>query len=322
MTSETQSPTTATSSFGWVNPTNVVSSNNAYATYTNTGGTTVADLFISGFNFTKTGLVLGVQVEVEGKVTSSPKSFFCKLVRGSTVSATKSFSLGTSEAYVSMGGATDLWADVHSTIDFESGDLDDLQVDIWANSATEKTTSIDHVRVTMYYSQAATVTGAQPAATGVVVARFFAALAGAQLGPSGVVVPVFANKNLVGVQAAPSGLMAALTVNKQLAGAQPGGSGELFAGLTALLPGLQPAPSGSLRGLFENKQVEGNQPAALGVIARYLEVAKMLAGVQAAASGYVEGAFIRNPVKLPGGRAVAGGPRLSVGRAKAVRPGR
>ncbi|MGE3463889.1 MAG: hypothetical protein AB7I04_18425 [Pseudomonadales bacterium] len=316
--SETVSPTTA-SGTNWTNPNNVVSSNDVYATYVNTGGTNVSPLTVEGFDFTKTGLVLGLKVEVEGKVSSGTKSFFCYLVKGAQFSETKGFSLGTTEGYATLGSETDLW-DAAGTLNFEDGDLDDLQVIIYANSATQKTTSIDHVRCVIYYTLGATLEGAQPAPSGSVVAKWFAAIAGAQPAPAGTVVGVFANKKLAGLQPAASGTIADKTANKQLSGAQPAATGSIFAGLTEDLAGAQPGASGAVVGVFENKLIAGNQAAAVGVLI-YLQVAVHLAGAQPAASGAILGAFIRNPVKLSGGRGVLVAPRLGPGRARAMRPG-
>jgi hypothetical protein len=139
-----------------------------------------------------------------------------------------------------------------------------------------------------------TVSGSQPAATGVVsrLAAFKRTLLGAQPSATGAVARAAAFKRtLAGAQPAASGVVSRLASFKRtLAGAQPSAEGSLTYLRNQLrsATGSQPAATGAVTSdLIEGvtRSVTGNQPAPSGVLTRVLDALRAMGGAQPAATG-------------------------------------
>lgn len=130
--------------------------------YTTSGGSQAHYLKASNFGFAlpSTATVSGVQVDVEKKAgtASNVTDTVVKLVKGGTVSGSDKSSAsawGTSDAYTSYGGASDLWGVALAYSDINASTFG-FVISCSAASVPE-TAYIDHIRITVYYTNSATV---------------------------------------------------------------------------------------------------------------------------------------------------------------------
>lgn len=152
----------------WTNPDNAQTSNNLYATSTLEPGQFTDGLRCTNFGFTiPAGATIdGIKVEVERKQVQNDASwnivdFSVLIVKGgSTTGSDKS--LGdvwvTSDAYKTFGGTTDKWGTTWTATDINASNFGvQLRAGTDADFGFDtNTASVDHVRITVYYTAAAT----------------------------------------------------------------------------------------------------------------------------------------------------------------------
>lgn len=155
-------PTAATTSspgdVAWSNPTNILSSDDAYATAALTSGQVTQNLDASGFGFAvpdgKT--VAGIKVEVERSSVGGSVNLIDQTIQlisgGSSVGDNKA-DAGTpwpmADAYATYGGAADDWG---AGLDAAAVNDSSFGVRIKATlSSGSETARVDHVRITVYY---------------------------------------------------------------------------------------------------------------------------------------------------------------------------
>lgn len=146
----------------WTNPENAAASDNQYATASVNGGSSDG-LLATGFGFSvpTTALIAGVHVEVEVKSTgaSSQSVSACRLYNsGSSISSSRdgTSGVGTSDAYITVGGTTDKWGAALSPSVVNSATFG-VRVGVTEDNGSPETFSIDHVRITIYYSVPLTI---------------------------------------------------------------------------------------------------------------------------------------------------------------------
>lgn len=141
----------------WSNPTRAVSSNNSYATAV-LGFSVISHYLKStefGFAIPAGNTITGIKVEVEVK-TGGPQGILqSRLVKGGVIGSTSKQVLPTSsEAYLSMGGDGDLWSDTWTVDDVNAANFGATVRCTGPGGGT--TFSVDHVRITVYYTETAT----------------------------------------------------------------------------------------------------------------------------------------------------------------------
>lgn len=148
--------------------------------------------------------------------------------------------------YRSYGGVSDTWGLPFTPANINASFKANIRI-----SSGATVVSVDHVRVTVYYTDITqvSVSGSQPSATGAVSAGV--RVAGNQPAPSG---SLAAHSSLarttVGDQPAASGALAPKYLIG-VAGNQPGASGGIAAARLQKVEGAQPAASGSLASIVQ-----------------------------------------------------------------------
>ena len=155
--SDTTAITPPTSASGtWTTPTNALTSNNSYATYTGTGQA-VLTLGSYGFNIPAGSTINGIQVTVEGQSSGSNPSnrtIRVGITKNGTADATassyKTQALTTSEATYSLGTTSDLWGTTWTVAEINAGSFG---VRVRDNDTTSSGTfSIDVVSIAVSYT--------------------------------------------------------------------------------------------------------------------------------------------------------------------------
>lgn len=157
--------TFATAAFGtndWANPSNAASSNNAYATCALTDGTEGygnsyylrATNF--GFAIPAGSTIDGIVAEFEGKYAGTLEASLATaqlLIGGSLAGQDKGVgSLTTSDAYYVLGGAADKWTLTPSVAQINNSGFG-LAIAFYGDvSVGDTVVSIDHIRITVYYT--------------------------------------------------------------------------------------------------------------------------------------------------------------------------
>lgn len=152
----------AYSGFAWTNPGNVVASDNSYATRYVSGYTDYLRATDFGFAIPSGATINGIVVEVERKssagysITDYVNPGSCKLIKGgSAVGASKADGgtwWPTSDAYKSYGGASDLWDTTWTDTEINDSGFG-FQISCYSFSKSTPTASIDHIRITVYYTE-------------------------------------------------------------------------------------------------------------------------------------------------------------------------
>lgn len=150
----------------WVNPANITSSDNVYSVYTvgdNFGDPNASNrLQATNFGFTipSGSTINGVLVSVERKASSltAVTDLEARLIVGGAVDITENKSTGlnwpTNETYQDYGGAADLWS---IALTVSNVNASDFGFSLRTNGTTiGQTASVDHIRITVYYTEAAT----------------------------------------------------------------------------------------------------------------------------------------------------------------------
>lgn len=151
----------------WSGPSNASASDNSYATSgsgTDPAGITTKYLKATNFGFSIPGgaTIDGILVEVEGKHVSATGSDTTSGVK--LVKADGTFGIGnktggswtTTDTYRSFGGASDLWSNSWTPADINDADfgVGISRTLFREDAATQTVSSIDHIRITVYYTEA------------------------------------------------------------------------------------------------------------------------------------------------------------------------
>lgn len=139
----------------WTSPSNVAASDNSYATVTVSAVAVVSnslDVTNLGFSIPGGSTINGVLVEIEIKasVTGAAWNQIQVLPSGSSLFGD---AISTTEAYVSYGGPTSLWGGLSvATVNSSSFGV---RLSVYRSSGGPQTVSMDHVRITVYYTPGA-----------------------------------------------------------------------------------------------------------------------------------------------------------------------
>lgn len=149
----------------WANPDNAASTDNSYAVASRVLSAGISHYLKAtnfGFSIPAGATIDGIYVEAEIKSsTTGSCDYNIKIVKGGTISGddlkrAASTYWPTSDTYVSWGGATALWG-----LTWSAGDINNsgFGVAIAAQiGAIYQTCSIDHIRITVYYTAATVLT--------------------------------------------------------------------------------------------------------------------------------------------------------------------
>ncbi len=153
--SDTTVATPPTSASGtWTNPTNALTSNNSYATYTGTGAA-VLTLGSYGFNIPAGSTINGIQVTVEGLssgTNATNRTIRVGVTKNGTadVGTTKTQALTTTENTYTLGTTSDLWGTTWTVADINAGTFG---IRVRDNDTTSSGTfSIDVVNIIVTYT--------------------------------------------------------------------------------------------------------------------------------------------------------------------------
>lgn len=142
----------------WSNVNNATSSDDAYATCA-MGGLDSSDFLDAtnfGFNIASGSSIRGIKVEIErkGSATNAVSDILIQIIKGGTATGT-SQSLGanwpTTDAYESFGDRDNLWGTTWTTTDINASNFG-VRIQAVNNTGSSKTASVDHIRITVYYS--------------------------------------------------------------------------------------------------------------------------------------------------------------------------
>ncbi len=141
----------------WTNPGNAAASDNLYADVALAANEITYYLKCTGASFTipATATIDGIVVEVEKKASAANRAvdYSVRLVKGGVIVGLDKASATywpTADTYVSYGSSTDLWGETWTPADINSANFG---VVISAKGVATVKASIDHVRVTVYYTE-------------------------------------------------------------------------------------------------------------------------------------------------------------------------
>lgn len=169
MAEVTQSPGTVVDdatvgTVAWLNPGNILTSNNGYATVDSEFGNPTSNYLKAtnfGFVIPAGATINGILVEIESKVSGSTNTWSnVRIVKGGSISTTTKSGatngITTTEGYSSIpasGAETDLWGETWTADDINSstfGVVASLSIPVFTQ------VSVDHIRITVYYTEATT----------------------------------------------------------------------------------------------------------------------------------------------------------------------
>lgn len=153
----------------WVNVNNATASDNVYATFTDNGTGSGSDYLKAtnfGFAIDSGATINGIVVEFERKANSAAgggsgariNDQEVKLVKAGTIQTTNKSAgamWSTTEAYVSFGGVADLWSGTWTPSDINNSGFGAVIRVAGNRSDGSETASVDHIRITVYYTAAA-----------------------------------------------------------------------------------------------------------------------------------------------------------------------
>lgn len=150
----------------WTNPNNASSSDNTYATVLINNPTVTTHYLKAtnfGFSIPNGSTINGIVVEIERKSSSNTVSRFARdnvvklVIGGSIVGSNYSLAAkwSTTESYFTYGGSSDLWGNTITVSDVNSStfgvvlsaSLSDT------NKVRTETAYVDHIRITVYYTE-------------------------------------------------------------------------------------------------------------------------------------------------------------------------
>jgi hypothetical protein len=141
----------------WSDPNAVKVSNNAYCTISSAFNSASDTIDVTNFSFAvpSGATINGIDVEIECKgsgVGVAGDSFVQLLKAGSAVGSNKALGSAwpTSDTYVSHGGASDLWGTTWTDSQINASNFG---VRFAAVINTSGTASVDHIRITVYYTE-------------------------------------------------------------------------------------------------------------------------------------------------------------------------
>lgn len=148
----------------WTNPGNAVSSNDTYAvcTFTSIGGIShYLNAQDFGFSLPAGVTIDGIVVEVEKKKGSGAPTINdtrIRIIKGGAIGSTDKSGAAWSEteAYVTYGGAADLWGETWADTDIEATNFGFAMSATGGLGGAGYNISVDHIRITVYYTEAAT----------------------------------------------------------------------------------------------------------------------------------------------------------------------
>lgn len=157
---------------GWTNTSNAASSNNSYVTSSASSATVKNSYYLQatgfGFSIPAGATINGIKAEVERKAEYDDEwqwatDYLVKLVKGGTIQgnskADTSTHWPTSDAYKTYGGESDLWGLTLTADDVNSADFGlAFSTSITSDPELGITISVDHMRITVYYTEAASGT--------------------------------------------------------------------------------------------------------------------------------------------------------------------
>jgi hypothetical protein len=150
----------------WTNPDNAKVSDDVYATFTVNGNATSHYLKATNFGFSiPTGATInGILVEIEKKcnVYLGSKTIFdssIKIVKSDGTIGSTDKSVGTlwsdTEAYVSYGSSSDSWGETWDSTKINDVDFG-MVISVISNGSYPSIAYIDHIRITVYYTETTT----------------------------------------------------------------------------------------------------------------------------------------------------------------------
>lgn len=145
----------STGTVAWSNPNNAKVSDNVYTTaVVNNSTSHWLKTTNFGFSVPTSAVILGIQVEAEAKISSSGWVLdYVRIVKGGSI-GTENKTLGeytTTDSYCSIGGSNDLWGESWTASDINSSNFG-VAISTFVDTSSDYTVSIDHVRVTVYYT--------------------------------------------------------------------------------------------------------------------------------------------------------------------------
>lgn len=166
MASSLKSPGTladdsAVGTVAWSNPSNATSDNGVYATASSDGATVSHYLKATNFGFTIPvgATIKGILAEIDKKKGSgTTKDSEVKIVKadgsvGTTNKADTVSNWPLSDTYISHGSSSDLWGETWTVTDINDADFGVVVSVSQSSSPAPATASVDHIRITVYYSQ-------------------------------------------------------------------------------------------------------------------------------------------------------------------------
>ena len=138
----------------WVNPGNATASDNAYATVTLSYQTTqFLQATDFGFSIPAEATINGIVCEFEHKNTIGDLLLGTYIIKGGArVSASYAdVQSALSEAYQSVGSPVDLWDTTWTAAEINASDFG---IALFNNDPKTGVYSVDHVRITVYYTEA------------------------------------------------------------------------------------------------------------------------------------------------------------------------
>jgi hypothetical protein len=149
----------------WSNTGNVAGSNNSYATASLSGTfTATEDLRATnyGFSIPGTATIDGITLEIERKsttvsgTTARDSRVFLTKNGTATVGSNKAMATAwpSSDTYATYGGAADLWGTTWTPSDINSSNFGVILAAIGDTGFSNPTASVDHIRLTVDYTDA------------------------------------------------------------------------------------------------------------------------------------------------------------------------
>jgi hypothetical protein len=148
----------------WGNPGNITSSDNTYATapYTGAGFPNEVSHYLKATNFgfsipdgaAINGIVVEAEITVNGFFVMTDHEV--KIVKGGTIGSTNKAQGNfwpEEEAYESYGSSSDLWGESWTSSDINASNFG-VVLSGKNQTSDAYTVSIDHVRITIYYTEA------------------------------------------------------------------------------------------------------------------------------------------------------------------------
>ncbi|MBA7496911.1 hypothetical protein ES702_07520 [subsurface metagenome] len=146
----------------WINPTNIYTSNNAYAVNVLMAGQKTHWLRATTFGFTipDGATIDGIKAEVEKKAGSAGmiRDESVKIVKAGSEQGNDKFNpvfWTTTDTYISYGGAADLWGLGWTVANINAANFGVSLSAYYPAGDFPVAASVDHIRITVYYTEVA-----------------------------------------------------------------------------------------------------------------------------------------------------------------------